>query len=58
MIQRSKKVSNRLRLRLYNWIFVDYECVKNNYKLIAVDSSRRRQLDVDAKAIQQIEYVS
>ena len=36
---------------------LDYECVKNNYKLIAVDLSRRKQLGADAKAIQQIEYV-
>ena len=36
---------------------LDYECVKNNYKLTAVDLSKRKQLDADSKAIQQIEYV-
>ena len=36
---------------------LDYEYTKNNYKLIAVDSSRQTELDADLKAIQHIELV-
>ena len=34
-----------------------YEYVKNRYRLIAVDLSRQKELDVDPKVIQQIEFV-
>ena len=33
---------------------LDYEYIKNHYRLIAFDLNRQRKLDVDAKAIQQI----
>ena len=33
---------------------LDYEYVKNHYRLIAVDLSRQKELDADPKAIQQI----
>ena len=36
---------------------LDYDYVKSKYKLIAVDLSRQNKLDVDPKAIQQIEVV-
>ena len=36
---------------------LDYEYIKNNYRLIAVDLSRQKELDADPKAIQQIEFV-
>ena len=36
---------------------MDYEYVKKNYRLIAVDLSRQKELDADLKAIQQIELV-
>ena len=36
---------------------LDYDHVKNNYKLIAVHLSRPKELDPDPKAIQQIEFV-
>ena len=36
---------------------LDYEYVKKNYRLIAVDLSRQKKLDADPKAIQQIELV-
>ena len=36
---------------------MDYEYVKKNYRLIAVDLSRQKELDADPKAIQQIELV-
>ena len=36
---------------------LDYEFIKNYYRLIAVDLSRQKELDADPKAIQQIEFV-
>ena len=36
---------------------LDYDYIKNHYRLRAVDSSRQNKLDVDPKAIQQIELV-
>ena len=34
--------------------FLDYNCFKKYYKVIAIDSSKQRALDADPKAIQQI----
>ena len=36
---------------------LDYDFIKNHYRLIADDLSRQRELDADSKAIQQIEFV-
>ena len=36
---------------------LNYEYIKNHYKLIANDVSRQRELDADPKAIQQIGFV-
>ena len=36
---------------------LDYECIKNHYRLIAVDLRRHKELDGDPKSIQQIEFV-
>ena len=36
---------------------LDYEYMKNIYRLIAVDLSWQKELDADPKAIQQIEFV-
>ena len=36
---------------------LDYEYIKNHYRLIAVDLSRQKELDADPKGIQQIEFV-
>ena len=36
---------------------LDYEYIKNHYRLIAVDLSRQKELDADLKAIQQIELL-
>ena len=36
---------------------LDYDYVKNYYRLIPVDLSRQKRLDADPKAIQQIEFV-
>ena len=35
---------------------LDYDCIKNHYRLIAVDFSRQK-VDADPKAIHQIEFV-
>ena len=36
---------------------LDYEYVKNRYRLTAVDLSRQKELHVDPKVIQRIEFV-
>ena len=36
---------------------LDYDCFKKYYQLIAVDLSKQRELDVDPRAIQQIEFI-
>ena len=38
------------------WL-LDYDYIKNHYRLIAVDLSRQKELDADPKAIQQIEFL-
>ena len=35
---------------------LDYQYVKDNYNLIAVDLSKQIELDADSKAIQRIEF--
>ena len=35
---------------------LDYEYVKNYYRLIAIDLSRQKEVDANLKAIQQIEF--
>ena len=36
---------------------LDYDYIKNHYRLIAVDLSRPKELDDDLKPISQIEFV-
>ena len=36
---------------------MDYDYIKNHYRLIVVDLSRKKELDTDLKVIQQIEFV-
>ena len=36
---------------------MDYEYIKNHYRLVAVDLRRQKELDADPKSIQQIEFV-
>ena len=36
---------------------LEYDYIKNHYRLIAVDLSKQKESDVDPKAIQQIEFV-
>ena len=35
---------------------LDYQYFKDHYQLIAVDLSKEKELDVDRRAIQQIEF--
>ena len=36
---------------------LDYEYIKNHYKLISVGLSRQKELDADPNAIKQVEFV-
>ena len=36
---------------------LDYDYIKNHYKLIAADLSRQKEFGADPKAIEQIEFV-
>ena len=36
---------------------LDYDYIKNRYRLIEVDLSRQKELDAYPKAIQQVEFV-
>ena len=36
---------------------LDYHYIKNDYRLIAVDLIRQKELDADPKVIHQIEFV-
>ena len=36
---------------------LDYNYIKKNYRLIAVDLRQQKQIDVHPKAIQQIEFL-
>ena len=38
-------------------IIINYDYIKNHYKLIAVDLSRQKEFGADPKAIEQIEFV-
>ena len=37
--------------------WLDYECIKNHYKLIPADLIRQKESDADPKAIQQVQLV-
>ena len=39
-----------------NGCLLDYDYIKNYYRLIAFDLSRQKELDADPKVIQQIEH--
>ena len=36
---------------------LDYEYIKNRFKLEAIDVKRQKELDSDVKAIQEVEFV-
>ena len=52
-----KKLTTRQREDYTTGRLLDYDYVKNYYRLIPVDLSRQKRLDADPKAIQQIEFV-
>ena len=35
---------------------LDYQYFKDHYNLIAIDLSKQKELDIDSKAVQQIEF--
>ena len=37
---------------------LDYSYFKENYKLIAIDLSKQQELDVDPRAVQQINFTA
>ena len=45
-----------MKITLLN-VFLDYDYIKNHYRLISAALGRQKELDVDPKAIQQIEKV-
>ena len=51
------KINNRTRWRLHTGCLLDYDYIKNHYRLIGIDLIREKQLDTGPKAIQQIEFV-
>ena len=42
--------------RLHNDCLLDYNYLKNYYKMIAIDLSKQKALDADPKAMQQINF--
>ena len=56
MIRRNNKINTRREEDYTTGCLLDYDYIKNHYKLIAVDLSRKKQLDADPKPIQQIEF--
>ena len=42
---------------MHHKIFLDYDYIKDHYKLIAIDLIRQKWLDADSQGIQQIEFV-
>ena len=36
--------------------FLDYNYFKKHYKLVAIDLSKKKELDADPRAIQQVEF--
>ena len=56
-IQRNKEIHNRSKRRLYGRIFLEYECIKIHFILIAVDLNRQKELDADPEAIQKTDFV-
>ena len=54
--ENNKKNCYRSRRWLYNGLFVRSFLFQRNYKLIAIDLSKQQALDVDPRAIQQINF--
>ena len=56
-IPRSYKINNRQGEHYSTGCLLNYSYMKKHYRLTAVDVSRQKQLDVDSKAIQIIEFI-
>ena len=41
---------------MHYWLSIDYNYFNNYYKMIAIDLNKQQALDVDTKAIQQINF--
>ena len=50
---KNSKTNSRIRGRC----LLDYDYIRNRYKLIGIDLSRQKELDDDLKVIQQIEFI-
>ena len=51
-----KKITKRKGEDYPTGCLLDYHYIKNNYRFVAVDLSRQKELDADLKAIWQIEF--
>ena len=51
-----KKVMIGIREDYTSGSLLDYNYLKQHYKLVAVDLSKQKELDTDPRAIQQIEF--
>ena len=54
--KRNKKVTGQGEDYTTGWL-LNYDYIKNHYRLIAVDLIRQKKLDGDSKTIQQMEFV-
>ena len=51
-----RKIATRQEGDYTTGCLLDYQYFKDHYQLIAVDLSKRKELDTDLRAIQQIEF--
>ena len=51
-----RKIATRRGGNYTTGCLLDYQYFKDHYQLIAVDLSKRKELDTDLRAIQQIEF--
>ena len=57
-IKRYEKIRKLTTGQGEDYTILDYHYIKNDYRLIAVDLSRQKELDIDPQAIQQIEFIA
>ena len=55
-IRNIRKITTGQRYDYATVSLLDYNYLKNYYKMIAIDSSKQQALDADPKAIQQINF--
>ena len=57
VVQRSVKITDRRpQLKPLTVCLLDYDYIRNHYRLMAVDLNKQKELDAGTKAIQQIEF--